>query len=232
MKDVEVLSGDEIQEGIETIKERSIQFLELVTGAAMSKPQELCGSVGRIAQSLFAGKLFECFTFEVNSLRDKGKIADSFLKTNQSQMCLIEMLRMLEEEIPDPERFELMKKIYIVTAAESGEDHDNLISLQFMQIARGMKSGEMVLLFAVNRLRNKEVQSSLEMKKWMTKESGLIYEELTEKYLVKLIEKNILRDNGYFNVQRNEPKFLIANAMTSLGKAFCEYISKYDKLNE
>lgn len=135
----------------------------------------------------------------------------------------------MEQEIPDQERFDLLKKIYIVTATEEKTERMSPLPLQFMQIARTLTPGETLVLFAAFRNGGREVGGQSQYIDLLTQESGLQYAELTRKNFEDLFAKDLLKKHS--GVLASQPLLIRENLITPLGKAFCDYVSHYDELD-
>jgi len=213
----------------QSFNEHAIGIAEFFTGLASKDVPQWFRSVGHAVQGLFAGNFLQTLRQEYDSLREAGKIKDDFRYSDQNQMCFTELLRYLEEEIPGKDRFELLKKIFLVTSTETVFNRDSHVPLQFMQIARGLTSGEILVLFAVYRNMGKGVNNQSDYIKLIIDESGLKYHELVMEQFEKLYSKKLLNNPNI--IAGNNPIVIRDTMFTSLGRAFSDYVTKYDGLN-
>ena len=103
----------------DVIKDTLTQLAEGLTAIAASDRKELVFSVGHIAQCLRKGQFLSRFLQEWNAYRDKGRIKDDYVGTEQHQAWLQELLEFLDNDSPDEIRFETLKKIFLVAATET-----------------------------------------------------------------------------------------------------------------
>jgi len=139
-------------------------------------------------------------------------------------MCFTELLKFLEQDIPDPQRLELLKKIYIVAATEEKSTKESPLPVQYMQMARSLSAGELLVLFSAYRIKDiafADSQGTFTV--LLTNESQLIYGSLVFQYFERLFEKGLLKkiQPGFGNQPINK-------LIDPFGLAFCEYIEYYD----
>ncbi|MFZ0289308.1 MAG: hypothetical protein WBW98_04110 [Candidatus Sulfotelmatobacter sp.] len=60
----------------------------------------------RLAQAALKGRVFQQFEREFKNLRDKGKIPDDFAEKKYRYKSWVELLTVLDEEVPDEDRLE------------------------------------------------------------------------------------------------------------------------------
>lgn len=209
---------------------------EFFTGLVGSNRSQVFQSVGHAVQGLLSGKFLQILQQEYSHYRESGKIKEDFRYTDQNQMCFTELLRFLEQEMPDKDRFELLKRIYIVSATEKVFDRNSHVPLQFMQIARELNSGEMLVLSAAHRIAKEipeeKMPESVDWRTWVdiiSKEAGLLFREIVNKHETTLVEKNLLEEREVLTGNYNLKPFF---RLTRLGYAFCEYVSQYDHVED
>jgi len=140
---------EETQQGKFPIKvpdvlDRTItRLLEGLAGIVSSKRDELALSIGHIIlQRLTAGRFLEAFSKEWKDYREKGRIEDDYESTEQCRSCLQELLDFLDKDLPDEQRLNVLKQIFLVAATEEASTRDGHLPLQYMQIARKLTAGE------------------------------------------------------------------------------------------
>jgi hypothetical protein len=199
---------------------------EVLTGIVGTNPTQLFTSVGHVIQGALKDKHFHSLSREFKKYREKGRIKEEFVNSDANQMYLAELLRFLEQDIPDPQRFELLKKIYIVAATEEKSDKDSPLPLQFMQLARSLSAGELLILFCAFRHKSEGIQSRDKLIDMLTSKTGLKYRQLVIRYFDELVSKGLLRNpTGYYSDAEPILKFIEHFAL-----AFCEYVEQYDLL--
>ena len=219
----------------DVLKGTIAHLLEGFTGLASSKRENLVRSIGYVLQGLTAGRFLETFAAEWRSYVDEGRIKPDYDSTEQCRCCLQELLDFLDKDLPDDKRFSILKQIFLVAATEEVSDRNSHLPLQYMQIARRLTAGEVVVLNTTYRLAKKGHSFAgpggiIHADKWLTaiaEESGLTHNELVEMHEAKLVEKHLLtnrkgtdRSGAYLGET--------ISRLTMLGYAICEYINHYE----
>jgi hypothetical protein len=100
----------------------------------------------RIAQAAFKGRVFEQFGREFKQLRDKGKIPDDFMKKKNGEKSRVELLTILDEEIPDEDRLEALSAMFYSVNKIGAADGEKIANYQLFQIAKSMTSSQLLLV--------------------------------------------------------------------------------------
>lgn len=218
----------------EVIKKTLTSLTEGITGIAASERKDLALSVGHIFQSFRKGQFLSRLGEEWDSYREKGRIKDDYIDTEQHRSCLQELLGFLDNDCPDEIRFEVMKKVFLVAATETVSDRNSLLPYQFLRLCRGMSSGEVIILKATYRIaKSCQIPDITGANQWLNaiaKESGLSHTSLVEIYEEDLIKKHLLsrRLHSDRSGVAAKPHF----RLTSLGLELCDYIASYDSASE
>jgi hypothetical protein len=211
---------------------RTLQGLfEAITGIASSDRKEWGLSIGYLCQRLRGGKFLRTLSDEWNKYREKGKIKDDYMSSEQHQACLQEMLDFLDKDSPDEIRFSFLKKIFLVSATETTSDRNSVIPQQFMKICRNLSSGEiLVMQGAYSCLKRGGIDpNDMDVQHWLhnvAKESGLIYPSLVESYDSGLECKKIIMDRILSDRSGIKPGQYYR--LTELGYQICKFIESYD----
>ena len=107
-----------------------------LTGLAASDRKELVLSAGRIFQSFRTVGFLGALKAEWEILRERGRIAPNYTKSEQHHACLQELLSFLDEEVPDGIRFNAMKNLFLNAALEDFSDSQSILPHQYMQVCR------------------------------------------------------------------------------------------------
>ncbi|GMB00940.1 hypothetical protein [Pelosinus sp. IPA-1] len=225
----DLISQEQLKQASQYYKDKMLVTAQFFTGLISSKRSEMIQSVGHAIQGMFSGKFLETLEKEFKYYIDAGKIKDDYIKSDQNLMCFIELLRSLEQDLPDPSRLELLKKIYIVTATEDKSSRESPLPLQFMQMAKELTSGEILVLFAAYNLEGISVSSQSEFIIKLITKSGLEYAEIVTKVHQSLFEKNYLKS---VRTEAILNPILIRDLFTPLGRAFCDYVVHYDIIEQ
>jgi hypothetical protein len=226
----ELVSPDDREKAFEYERQKALRLARFFTGIAGTKRTDWGISVGHAFQGLIEGRGLQTLSDEFEYYEELGRIKKDFRSSEASQMCFVELLKFLEQDIPDPQRLDLLKKIYIVAATEDKSDKNSPLPLQFMQIARSLNAGEILVLFTLRKLGGQEVKLRTELIKKLSHESGLQYDGLIELPYSKLVEMKLVHNIDEMSLAVTGKIILIRELIEPLGNAFCEYVEHYDSL--
>ncbi len=207
------------------------QIAEGVTGIAASKREELILSVGHIFQRMRAGHFLDDLKREWDKYKEKGRIKDDYEFTEQHKSCLQELLSFLDKDMPDEARFTVLKKIFLLAATETASDRNSHLPLQYMQIARTLTSGEILVLnaeYSVTKNRKLWAGKSQTAHDWfniITEVSELQYPELVEIHEEELMKKKLFLPRTF--ADRSGVYLQEHLRLTKLGYELCRYIENY-----
>lgn len=213
------------------ISETVQALAEGVTGLASSSRKDLIISVGTIFQRLRSGAFLSILLEEWNHYRGKGKIKDDYINTEQHKACLGELFGFLEKDIPDEVRFSILKQIFLVAAEEELSSRDDVMPLQYMQIARSLSNGEILILNACFTAAEqdfwKENGDNYGWHDYIAKETGIAFKDLIDIHVKTLEHKTLLFPPKYSDRSglRIKPYF----RLTELGYHFCKFINAYER---
>jgi hypothetical protein len=100
----------------------------------------------RIAQAAFKGRVFQQFASEFKQLRDKGKIPDDFVGKKYGYKSWVELVTILDEELPDEDRLEALNAMFYSVNKIGVADSERIANYQLFQIAKRLTSGQLLLL--------------------------------------------------------------------------------------
>ncbi|MBF0502931.1 MAG: hypothetical protein HQM09_22540 [Candidatus Riflebacteria bacterium] len=217
------------------------KLLEGLTGIASSKREDLTLSIGFMLQKLRAGEFLSQLSREWEKLKEKGRIKDDDLKSDQQKDCLQGILDFLEEDKPDKERFELLKKLFFLSSMQKSFPEESFLPSQFMKLGRILSTVEIKIVFACFRLSStdnanrpiyREINDPLSWAKAVAKEATLQYSELVLSFEEELIKKGLLSDRVHHD--RSGVVVTPYFRLTQMGFDFCQFVSSYDscRMNE
>ena len=204
------------------IKETLTVLAEAVTGIAATDRKDLSLSVGQILQSLRKGQFLSKLSEEWDSYREKGRIKDDYLETEQHIACFQELLNFLDNDSPDDIRFEAMKKVFLVTAFETISDRNSPLPYECLKLCRSLSSGEIIVLGSIHAMQTSATVRETARKvggnwlKRLAEISNLQHAELVELHRTELVKKGLLNAT-------QPPSYL-----SGLGKEICHYILSYE----
>lgn len=202
-----------------------------ITGLAASERKELTLSAGWLLQALVSGKFLSQFVKEWEEFCRKGRIKDDYASTSQSRACLSELLRYLDSGVPDEKCLDLMKRIFLVAAAEEVTDRESHLPQQFMQICRTLSAGEILVLSSVHRIaEKKDYEKTNIADEWLrvvSEASGLKYRQLVAVHEESLMRKRLLMPRHF----PDESGVGLGKhfRLTDLGYELCTFLLHYDQ---
>ena len=91
---------------------------------------------GTTRQGALKAKLFEQLSREIKDLRDKGKIPDDFAEERNGFQSWVELMTIIDEESPDPERLAALKAMFYAVNKVNAEDSERILAYQLFQSRR------------------------------------------------------------------------------------------------
>lgn len=187
------------------VKSTLENLVQGLTGVATSNRSELIMSISGILQKLLAGDRLDAFLREWKKLVEKGKIKDDYQYTEQHKMCLLEMLNFLDKDIADEERFDAIKKIILIAAKEEYSKRTEVLPQQYIRIVKILSSAELLIIIsAYNASKELDWKDNISIKRsigdWKKEiitRTGLVYDELLDIEVEKLINKRLLLPSSY-----------------------------------
>jgi len=210
---------------------------EGLTGIISSKSQEWFLSIGYLLQRTRASDFLATFLKEWGKYREKGRIPDDYLETEQHKECLQEILDYLDRALPDEITFNVLKKIFIVASTENLTTRESLLPQHYIRIIRKISSGAVLTLSTTYHIFKEEIAQNICQRcsaiEWLDKiaeRSGLLYPQLVENYEEELIKHKLITDRLNQDVQGR----IMAenNRLTSFGLSLCAYIENYEYVAE
>jgi hypothetical protein len=206
-----------------------LSLAEGITGIAASEQTEWLRSVGFLLQRVRSGRFLETFRTEWNAYRDKGKVKDDYIFTDQHQECLQELLDFLDQDTPDQIRFTVLKNIFLTTSSETISDRNSALPQQYMKICRSLTSGEVLVLLAVSQLAKEGAQlivnSAVAWHATVAHKAELVDAELVELHEQGLLDKKLItprKHNDKSGVDLGDNFRL-----TGLGVNLCKFMESY-----
>jgi hypothetical protein len=214
---------------------------EAVTGLCVSgSPLVLAtGAAGRIMQGALKGEMYHQVGQEIKALRDAGKVKGP-TESKNGWNSWIDLFRVIDEETPDPERFDAIKAMFIAANAVGIDDSASIAEYQLLQVAKRLNSGELLVLKTVWRLgRDGQIPSLphdssggdwTRLNSWLTLVAanlGRLPVSLVEYHVNRLIEQHLLtgrHPSDPYSINKAN------GGLTDLGVRFCENIDKYERL--
>lgn len=136
---------------IEEILENPLPVLaEIATGYIQTGNGFWAGFGARLAQAALKASVFQQFGREFRQLRDKGKIPDDFAEKKYGYKSWVELLTVLDEEMPDEDRLEALNAMFYSVNKIGVADGQRIANYQLFQIAKRLTSSQVLLLKAAH----------------------------------------------------------------------------------
>ncbi|MFH1739823.1 MAG: hypothetical protein ABIH23_12500 [bacterium] len=199
------------------------------------KPSEAVVTISHVFQNMLNEGFLRGLLNEWKDLVEKWSVKEDYPETEQGKSCLHELLKALDQDLPDERRFSILKAIFFAAASESNDlcDEESPLPLQFIQITRTLTVGEILALEAVYRIATaptavvKEIEKDKQDRKaWLesiAKESGLKYTEIVEQHADGLSSKGLLRPRPSHDavLMGQDPRYWL----TQFGEELCRFIT-------
>lgn len=232
------LSSQNINEKLLLLQNSSLQFAEFITGILISEKRDFKLSAGKIIESTIKGNLFTQLGREITDYRDKGLIKEDYFATQRNRATLLELLKFIDEEVPEEELFKAMKSIFFSGVSSQAGKDEEFLSYEFIQTAK-MISGTEVLILKANFeiIRDESLMSGGKLNntkrgtwsRMISKQMG--YENmfsLVSKYEENLETLGLIAPRNI--IEQFQDEFNPEGAkfrLTELGQSFCKFISNY-----
>ncbi len=221
----------------EIIKNSAKVWAETLTGIVKSEPKDILVSLGYIAQRLIADQHLNSVLVEWEKIREKGRMKEDYAQCMQAKYTLLELLKFLESDMPDEQRFQILKRIMLVAATEEKSDRQSIKPQEFMKLIKILPAGSvMVLTTAYQLSKNPPIgpgeNNRVNADSWVkiiAEKSGLEYPALVVMYEKPLIESMLLTERVYADGSgvRLSPHFRVSD----LGFELCSFLDHYDSLD-
>jgi hypothetical protein len=202
---------------------------ELLAGWFASGNGFVAAAGCRIVQAAFKGEVFQQFATEFNYLRSKGKIPDNFKEKKYGQKSWVELLTIIDEETPDEDRLEALKAMFYSVNKINVTDGELVVNYQLFQIAKTMRSSELLLMRASYEWSKERQQpvagNGIGVHEWVDligEKLGHNVRALIRKDEAALVANDLLEKMDVMN------RVTEANGrLTELGLLFCRNIETY-----
>ena len=204
-----------------------------------SKPEHVLAA-GRLFDAAIKWNLLSQLGEELEGYIKRGTIKENFIETKREQTSFLELLKFIEEEVTDDDRFKAIKSIFFISISTQVSETDKILAYELLKICKQLNSGEIVVLKTVYDLVNGKGVNGLAIdlnaeilaaEKWLdvvANQLGHRIPLLVEIYEQKLIDLKLLSERKYNDRSGVNPKNF---RLTDLGIKFCEFIIKYDAHN-
>lgn len=213
-----------------------LKLAEALTGLLISDSDTRKLSAGKLIQAAIKHKFFTQLGKEIQEYIKKGQIKEDYLATHKTQVALHELLKFIDEEIPDEERFCAMKSIFLFSVSKDTAEKDKELAYELLKICKKLGSGELLILKAAYDIANgkanfeyhikfDEVHGAAEWLDLVSKQIGHNISSLVEVYEENLANLKLIGARS--GLDKSAIKERKNFRLTPLGYKLCEFISKY-----
>jgi hypothetical protein len=214
------------------VEKRVIPIIQGVSGLAQSDRKALTGIAGRLVQAVVLGKLEE-FWIEWNDLKRAGRIKEEYVERPKSQAALLEMLQFIDQSPPEQDLFDAIKSIFFRGIAPEATEIDSLRSYEFLQVARKLTSGDILVLRACFGLFKKGLVKPVSTARWWV--NTIAQETNLPDGVVEIHQENLSRCRLIAHGP-DPDRPLMANyqtfGLTDFGREFASFVTAYQRPDE
>lgn len=201
------------------------QSMEVITGLIALGTRQGLVAVGRIAQAVFKGKMYEQMAEEWRQLRKAGKMPENIGREKRGLYTWAELMKIIDDDCPDEDRLEALKAaFYGVNRVKEG-DSEKILEYQLWQITKELTSGDVLLLKAIHeRVNTPQGNKANEWEKNIADQTGFGLVELVQRHEKHLVDLLLLTKRGGYD---NNAISVTNNRLTYLGVQLCKNIEQY-----
>jgi hypothetical protein len=231
----DVIKLDNPQDALAFISD-PLRVAEALTGILVSDKKEWILSASKLVQASLKFKLLTQLGRELNGYREKGKIKEDYFATNSNQSSFNELLRFIDEEVPDEERMRAMKSIFLASISPKATEEDERLAYELMQLCRKLSSGDLLVLKATYEISKGKARGGIEVDTqknigaagWLqvvAHQIGHNLPSLVEAHEQRLMELRLISQRMFSDLSG----FAATQhfRLTSSGYKLCEFISQY-----
>lgn len=237
----EVIKLDDEKSVMKFLHEPTLRIAEALTGILASETKDWKLSTGKIVQSFIKGNFFTQLGREIEKYREEGEIKEDYFATHKNRASLYELLKFLDEDVPDEELFIAIKSIFFSGISKESTQLDEALAYEFLQTAKKLSGIEILILKANFELAQKEITDDVDkgyLGNAQSKRSAwkvVIAQQMGYGKLHAIItkyEKN-LESLGLISSRVGDTRFpdefepTQKYRLTEMGYKFCEFITKY-----
>ena len=205
-----------------------ITIAEAVTGALSLGYSDAILVSGRLVQATLKGKLLKQVATEIKELIEKGKIKEDYANSKYGFKSLVELLEFIDSEVPDEDRLQAVKAMFVAVNAVEAKQGEELVNYQLLQISKRLSGGQLLVLKTTYDWYKKGgFHSTNSSRAWLESIATRIGHNITT-----LIQQDelVLVSNGLISdrISPDRSQVNITNArLTDLGIRFCEVLVRY-----
>lgn len=224
------------------LQEPSIKIAEVLTGILVSEQKDWKLSAGKIVQSVLKGQLLTQLGREIKKYQEEGKIKEDYFATHKNQVSLYELLKFLDEDVPDEELFAAVKSIFFSGVNKDAGQYGEALAYEFLQTAKQLSGTEVLILKANYQLAQGKLSEAVTNPKeqlngiqdrhsWrviISKQMGYgNLASIVAKYEDHLEVLGLIAPRVDMDRARGQFQPTQSFRLTEVGYKFCEFITNY-----
>jgi hypothetical protein len=227
LKKIEPLDLKNEQELIVFLGQPLPKIAAFLTGALASGRQDIILAGGRLAQAALTAKFTKQLGVEIGVMIEKGKIKEDYAQTQYGFKSLVDILRFIDSEAPDVERFEAVKNLFFALNSVDVKEGEEFLMYQLFKISMELSAAQILMLKVLFNLLKKHQAFTNDASSWvktMAHELGHHVEALVLQDEKVLIEKGLISGRWMNDGSAIKPN---DGRLTDLGLKLCEFLSDY-----
>lgn len=228
------------QEGVMNfLRNPTIKISEALTGILISDNKDWKLSTCNLVQAAIKGQLLTQFGRELNRYIEEGKIKEDYFATNRSRATLYELLKFLDQDIPDDEIFKAAKSIFFSAVSREVSELDEALAYEFLQTIKKLSGTEILILKANNSITDEYINSSEykhnpshrgTWRRLIANKMGYgDLDSIVEKYELNLELLGLIAPRLPTEIQEGQFSYTGTKVrLTVLGQKFCNFIIRYE----
>ena len=228
---------------MEFLQEPTAKIAEVITGILSSETKDWKLSAGKLVQATIKGNLLTQLGREIKKYQTEGIIKEDYFATHKTRVSLYELLKFLDEEIPDEELFRAIKSIFFSGISIKATEQDEALSYEFLQTAKQLSGTEILILKANFDIAEGRASDDVEIRlrqlnlpymrsSWRQIISVQMrygeFDSVVSKYEINLEMSGLIsrrqEDNRFSGDFEPTKKF----RLTEFGYKFCQFMTNYE----
>lgn len=201
---------------------------EAVTGALALGHSDAILVGGRLVQATLKGKLLKQVAREIKVLIEKGRIKEDYANSKYGFKSLVELLEFIDSEVPDEDRLQAVKAMFVAINAVDAKEGEELVNYQLLQISKKLSGGQILVLKATYDIEKEKAYAGMGLAadEWLRRIASRLGHNLIA--LIEQDEAALIR-NGLITdrVHADRSGIRDPNRLTDLGFRFCEVLVQY-----
>lgn len=238
MKD-EIVKLDDEKSLMQFLLQPTVKIAETITGILASDQRDWKLSAGKLIQAVIKGNFLTQLGREIEKYRAEGKIKEDYFATHKSRASLYELLKFLDEKVPDDELFVAIKSIFFSGISTGATQHEEALAYEFLQTAQRLSGTEILILKANSEIAKGNISVGITQeglkshrrivwRKIIAKQMGYEnFDSIVIKYETNLESLGLISPRNEMDRLQGDFEPTSKFRLTEVGHRFCEFITNY-----